>query len=228
MTRDTYRHEAQFSNLRTLLDLNRQEKSIQNLLDRIPNGQAFDLYILFRQLMMDLTSGFCLGDSTGSLTLHQSEEKKQFAEAITDIQQRIAASGFVGPLAHLMSKKQMRIDTKIIHRYVEKCIDASLAKPMPYDKLDNEDREARPYNILSSLAKFTRDKLELRDYVTTILIAGTESTSSLLSSVMYLLARNEHVFLKLRQSVLDIVGKDIPTFAQLKNLPYLRCVLNEG
>lgn len=228
ITRDTYRHEARFSNLRSLIDLTRQEESIQNLLNRIPNGQTFDLYILFRHLMMDLTSGFCLGESTGSLTLHQTREKKEFAEAITDIQHRIAAGGFVGPLSRFMSKKQMRIDTQIIHRFVDKYIDNVLVEPIPYDKPDNESSETKPYSILSSLAGFTRDRLELRDYVTTILIAGTESSSSLLSSVMYLLARNEHTFFKLRQNILEIVGREAPTFAQLKGLAYLRCVINEG
>jgi cytochrome P450 len=227
-TREKYRHEARFSSLRSILDLTRQEKSIQHLLNRIPDNKPFDLYMLFRHLMMDLTTGFCLGDSAGSLTVHQTHEKKEFAEAITDIQQHIATGGFVGPLVLLMSQKQMRYDTKIIHRFVEKYIDDVLSKPVSYDKTDSESSETKGYNILSSLAEHSRDKLELRDYVTTILIAGTESSSSLLSSVMYLLARNEHVFVKLRQSVLEIVGREVPTFAQLKALAYLRCVINEG
>lgn len=228
ITREKYRHEARFSSLRSILDLTRQEQSVQHLLNRIPDGKPFDLYMLFRHLMMDLTTGFCLGDPAGSLTLHQTHEKKEYAEAISDIQQHIATGGFVGPLVLLMSQKQMRKDTKIIHCFVDKYIDEALAKPIAYDQTDNKSSEPKSYNILNSLAEHTRDKLELRDYVTTILIAGTESSSSLLSSVMYLLARNEHVFLKLRQTVLDVVGHEIPTYAQIKGLAYLRCVINEG
>ncbi|KAF8857672.1 putative cytochrome P450 oxidoreductase/alkane hydroxylase [Acephala macrosclerotiorum] len=227
ITRDRYRNEARFSSLRSIVDLAREEKSFQNLLKCIPNGQPFDLYILFRHLMMDLVSGFCLGDSTNSLT-YQTPEKREFAQAITDIQQRIAAAGFIGPLSRLMSKKQMRTDTQIIHRCVEKYIDEALAKPIPYDKIDGKHHESEGYNMLNALAEFSREKVELRDYITTILIAGTESSSSLLSSVMYLLARNKKVFLKLRQSVLDIVGREPPTFTQIKELAYLRCVINEA
>lgn len=177
---------------------------------------------------MDLTTGFCLGDSAGSLNLDQTPEKKTFAEAITDIQHRIATGGFVGPLLLLMSKKQMRIDTNIIHHFVEKYIDAALAEPSPYNKANGKSSESKGYNLLDALAESIKDKNELSDYVTTILIAGTESSSSLLSSVIYLLARNQHVFLKLRQSVLEIVGREPPTLAQIKELAYLRCVINEG
>lgn len=228
ITRDVYRHEARFTNLRSIIDVNRQERSVQNLLNCIPDSQTFDLYMLFRHLMMDLTSGFCLGDSTNSLRPDQSQEKKEFAEAISDIQHRIATGGFVGPLSRFMSKKQMRIDTKIIHRFVEKYIDATLEKPIPYDNVDPKNREPEGYNMLDALAESSRDRIVLRDYITTILIAGTESTSSLMSSVMFLLARNEHVFCKLRKSILDIVGREPPSLAQIKAIPYLRCVLNEG
>ncbi|KUJ14336.1 putative cytochrome P450 oxidoreductase [Mollisia scopiformis] len=227
-TRDTYRHQARFSNLRSIIDVSRQEKSVQNLLNCIPDSKPFDLSVLFRHLMMDLTTGFCLGDSANSLTTYQTEEKKVFAEAITDIQHRIATGGFVGPLSRFMSKKQMRIDTEIIHRFVGKYIDATLARLIPYDRVDQKSYEPEGYNMLDALAEFSRDKIELRDYVTTILIAGTESTSSLMSSVLYLLARNEHVFLKLRQSILEIIGREPPTLAQIKGLAYLRCVLNEA
>lgn len=50
----------------------------------------------------------------------------------------------------------------------------------------------------------------------------------LLSTTFWLLARDERVYQKLRTSVIDTVGQELPTYDQLKSLTYLRYVFNEG
>jgi cytochrome P450 len=66
-----------------------------------------------------------------------------------------------------------------------------------------------------------------------ILLAGRDTTASLLSSAFFFLARHQTVWGKLRQIVVDEFGdsnnpKGEITQSRLKDIPYLRYVLNEG
>jgi cytochrome P450 len=82
--------------------------------------------------------------------------------------------------------------------------------------------------FLDKLMDGCEDILELRDGVLTLLIAGIDSVASLLSTTTFLLARHQHAQEKLRSSVLDKVGYDVPTFDDLRGIAYLRYVFNES
>jgi hypothetical protein len=73
----------------------------------------------------------------------------------------------------------------------------------------------------------------LRDQLLNILLAGRDTTSSLLSSVFYFLARDKRVWVTLRKEILGRFGNGVEkgadiNFQSMKDLPYLRYVINEG
>jgi len=61
-----------------------------------------------------------------------------------------------------------------------------------------------------------------------LLLAARDTTSAVLSFMMYLLAMHPDVTRKLRKEVLEQVGVDVPPTAEnIRELKYLRAVLNE-
>lgn len=68
----------------------------------------------------------------------------------------------------------------------------------------------------------------LRYQLITFLIAGHETTSGLLSFVVYELIKNPRVFKKAREIVDRVLGGRFPDYSDLKELGYLDQVLREG
>lgn len=89
------------------------------------------------------------------------------------------------------------------------------------------DTRSRP-SLLQGLMENSSNVVELRDGVISILIAGIDSVATLLSTTFWLLAQDERIYQKLRTSVLDTIGQELPSYDQLKSLAYLRYVFNEG
>ena len=61
--------------------------------------------------------------------------------------------------------------------------------------------------------------------------AGSTSTARTLTHIVYHVLANEHIRLRLRQAVSDIMidwPEKVPTWVELENVPYLQAVLKEG
>ncbi|RIB21093.1 cytochrome P450 [Gigaspora rosea] len=70
---------------------------------------------------------------------------------------------------------------------------------------------------------------ELISQVMTLLIAGHETTSTSLSWILYLLAKNPDIQDRLRKEVLEVFTdrNHFPTFEEIEQLKYLECVFKE-
>ena len=227
IARNVYRNV--FSRTRSIIDLDVQERHFQRFLHRIPpTGEPFDLQALFLKLTLDLTTAFALGESVDSLTPTQSDEKKQMVQSLMYAKKIMARDGFLGPLHLVFGKRDFYRACSNVHRYVERRIESVLEKKRQQGEDGGLEKHLKGFNLLQALTEDTDNVLELRDGVITILIAGIDSVASLLSTTFWLLARDERVFAKLRASVLDSFGQELPTYDQLKGLTYLRHVFNEG
>ena len=228
IARNLYRN--QFSNTRSIMDFDVHEEHVQSFLRRLPStGKPFDLQPLFLNLTLDLTTAFALGESVDSLSLSQSDEKKHFVQALLYVKKIMARDGFLGPVHVLLSKQDFYRACSDVHRYVDCIIKRALEKKRQTDeKKSDQTKTPSQYNLLQGLIENSSNVVELRDGVITILIAGIDSVASLLSTTFWLLARDRRVYQKLRTSVLDTIGEELPTYDQLKSLTYLRYVFNEG
>lgn len=83
------------------------------------------------------------------------------------------------------------------------------------------------YVFLDHLVRHTSDRNVIRSELLNILLAGRDTTASLLSNVWFMLSKRTDVWIKLRKDV-DVLGGKLPTFEQLKELKYLQAVLNES
>ncbi|MCJ1371482.1 hypothetical protein MMC20_002699 [Loxospora ochrophaea] len=93
------------------------------------------------------------------------------------------------------------------------------------DAAIDEARDER-YVFLYELAKETGNERELRDQIINTLIAGRDTTASLMSSSLFVLSRRPDVWAKLQAEVAQLRGKP-PTFDEIKDMKYLKAVLHE-
>lgn len=73
-----------------------------------------------------------------------------------------------------------------------------------------------------------RYSLILFDPFVSIMLAGRDTTAGLLTFVTYCLAMHPDVLARLREEILSTVGATrAPTFDDVREMKYLRAVLNE-
>ncbi|WP_147803330.1 bifunctional cytochrome P450/NADPH--P450 reductase [Alkalicoccus halolimnae] len=72
------------------------------------------------------------------------------------------------------------------------------------------------------------DDENIRFQIITFLIAGHETTSGLLSFAIYFLMKDPEKLQKAQKEVDDVFGDEIPSYKQVKQLKYVRMVLNEA
>ncbi|RKU41399.1 hypothetical protein DL546_001332 [Coniochaeta pulveracea] len=219
-----------FSRTRDIVDLDLQERCFRNLEALIPSDNTpFDLQPLFLRLMLDLTTAFAMGVCVDSLRPDQSVEKKRFVDALIHVKKTMARDGFLGPVHVFLSKKEFHASCSTVQHFVEDIIRQKLAVSRPKDKSDSQEDVATAVEscFLDKLMEGSGDVIELRDGVLTLLIAGIDSVASLLSTATFLLSRHQAAQDKLRASILDKVGYELPSFNDLRGLAYLRYVFNE-
>jgi len=68
---------------------------------------------------------------------------------------------------------------------------------------------------------------QLRDEVTTMMLAGHETTAMTLTWALHLLARHPEIEQRLRAELAGVLGGRVPTLADLKQLPLLERVVKE-
>ena len=94
-------------------------------------------------------------------------------------------------------------------------------------KSEAEKHPTSRYVFLHELVSQTTDKIKIRSELLNILLAGRDTTASLLSNVWFELSNRPDVWRRLQRDV-DSVNGECPSFEKLKDMKYLRAVLNES
>ncbi|KAG0651618.1 Cytochrome P450 monooxygenase himC [Hyphodiscus hymeniophilus] len=214
-------------------DLEALESHIQQLFAKIPrDGSTFDLQKLFFQLTLDSATEFLFGESVHSLTSSEDSEQQRF-EAAFDLAQaklgiRYRRGKFIRFSDIFMPDYEFKTACKTVHEFVDKIVGKALERSHPKDaeKVIEEKDEVERYVFLKELAKATRDPQRLRDELLNILLAGRDTTASLLSSTFHVLVRRPDILEKLRKEVDELHGVK-PNYDTLKSMKYLKYILNE-
>lgn len=82
------------------------------------------------------------------------------------------------------------------------------------------------YVFLYEMAKETQDRIQLRNELLNVLLAGRDTTASLLSNTFFVLARRPDIWAKLKAEV-DTLGGVAPTYETLRGMKYIKYLLNE-
>jgi len=115
-----------------------------------------------------------------------------------------------------------------VHAFVDNIINRALERAEPHDAEKSIDGagEKERYVFLTEMLKSTRDPKQLRDELLNILLAGRDTTASLLSHTFHVLARRPDIWRKLKAEIDELDGEK-PDYETLRNLKYLKYVLTE-
>jgi cytochrome P450 len=208
--------------------------------------KPFDIQDLFFRFTLDSATDFLFGEPVGSLALPDAsdgmnmrpkDQQLNFTEAFNTAQAYCNLRSRAASLYWLINPKSFRDSIKTVHTLVDYYVDLAVqsqatSQEKSQEKDQEKGREKERYIFLEALAAETKDRKVLRDQLLNILLAGRDTTASLLSSVFYFLARDQAAWKKLREEIIHAFGKGKAssgiTFSSLKQLTYLRYVVNES
>jgi cytochrome P450 len=222
-------------------DLDSLERHFKLMLKFIPkDGTTVDLQELFFRLTMDTATEFLFNHSTNSLRMMGQDDGTNedviFAKAFNFAQEDVVTRTRFGFFYRFLNdKKQGERAINICHAYIDKWVDdavqfhnqrektaESSAKKADSSKANGEER----YVFIHELAKQTSDKKRIRDELINILLAGRDTTASLLSNMFFEIAKRPEIWKKLQEEVATLDGR-MPTYEELRNLKYVKWCLNE-
>ncbi|OJD28966.1 cytochrome p450 [Diplodia corticola] len=218
----------------------------------------FDLQELFFKFTIDSATEFLFGKSVRSLhpSSDHGNAEARFAEAFTAAQAEGLDLIRLGPLAQLVGSNRARISTgeravDVVHAYVDQFVDEAVRFREEEDKKkkweagrrvapgtdngvfsqekqEDSSKDEKKYVFLHELATRTTDKHRLRSELLNVLLAGRDTTASLLGNLFFVLARQPDVWRKLRAEVTSTLHGRRPTYEELRNMKYLKWCLNES
>ncbi|KAI0271299.1 cytochrome P450 [Gloeopeniophorella convolvens] len=167
----------------------------------------------------------------GSAPADGGGEWDAFTEAFETVAVLITRRGVQGdtwPLLELFKDKTEE-PIQVIMDWLEPLVRTAIARKEKRKEADAKVSARDEETVfLDYLADKTDDVEHIRYELITFLIAARDTTSSLLTFVMYFFALHPEVCGRLREEVLETFGTSgTPTYENLKAMPYLRAVLNE-
>ena len=212
-------------------DLKNFEEHLNCMLDAIPRDgvTTVDLQDLFFKLTIDTATEFLFGESTNVLLGGDSPNAKanlQFAEAWHRSQLEVL--NHVRSALYYRVSRQFSIDVKTVNDYVGNYVQQGLQYRKDFiqdhEKVDSKNGR---YVFMHELVKALDDPVVIRDEMLSVLLASRDTTASLLSNMWFTLARRPDIWAKLRKEVDETLYGERPTFEQLKEMKYLKAVMNE-
>lgn len=203
------------------------ESHIKHLIAKIPrDGSTVDLQPLLFKLTLDSATEFLFGESVNSQNSSKDSDEDRFGKYFDLGQSRLGNRNRLGKLVLLIPDKDFDDSCKIVHNFVDKIVLRALEKPQLSDAEKAVEGTPERYYFLDELLKATRDPMELRSELLNILLAGRDTTASLLSNTFHVLARRSDIWKKLKVEVDELNG-EMPGFETLRNMKYLKTLLNE-
>jgi cytochrome P450 len=213
-------------------DIDAFERHFKLMLRHIPqDGKTVDLQELFFRFTIDTATEFLFNHSTNSLRMVGQEDEKNedviFGKAFNFAQADIATRLRLGIFNRFRNNDKGEEAIQICHRYIERFVDDALAfrKQLDVEKQTSSEKDEK-YYFIQEVAKQTTDKTRIRDELINILLAGRDTTASLLSNMFFQLSKRPEIYAKLRKEVASLDGR-LPTYEELKNLKYLQWCMNE-
>ena len=200
-----------------------------------------NLQPLFFRLTLDSATEFLFGESVDTQLaalpganashIHGGVSESEFARAFDESQDWMAFAARMGAFHKLGHTKKFYQTVDKVHKFIDYYVQLAVRHDAK-DKAAEEGRKEK-YTFLGALAQETKDPFELRGQLLSILLAGRDSTSSLLGWCFWLLGKNPQYYQKLRTAIINDFGDyesceltDI-TFSRLKSCTFLQHFMNE-
>ncbi|KAK1579249.1 cytochrome P450 [Colletotrichum navitas] len=237
-------------------DLDKTEAAVQALFRALPlvgrsesGAVTVDIMPMLSRFTLDTSTGFLFGESIDSQTaaatgmtsttsaatamaVDQCDKDMTFAEAFHEAQMWILTRIRLQGMYWLAPVGKGQKASDYIRRYTNYYVRMALRSEKP-----RVAGAGKGYSLLDTLAEQTQNEDELRDQILGLLIAGRDTTATLLSWTLLLLAQHPAVFERLRAEVIQNFGEYTDDggisrpanidFSSLKASKYLQFVLRE-
>ncbi|CAG8180106.1 unnamed protein product [Penicillium salamii] len=218
-------------------DLDLEERHVLKAMQVMPlvDGQwtaPVDIQTIFFRFTLDSATEFFFGKSVESqlsvLTDRHTAEDK-FCHFLTTAQRYAAQRVRFERVAWILNNKESREAENEVHKYVDKHVKRAIDAVR---EMKTHNKQSDRYLFLNALAEATQDPVELRSELLLTVMAGRDTTASMLTWTVLLLARHTTEFQNLRQIIIDEFGSYSKprnlTFQSLKSCRYLQYVMNES
>ena len=208
-------------------DISTFEPHLQNFVTSLPGeAEAVDLQPLFQGLTLDVSTDFLFGESTSVLgSAKAASAGRSFANAFDNAQKTVVNAFALGSVGWLDPRSNFKEDQKTVEAFMSGYVDKALNKQKAAGS-----KEDGKYSFASEFAKLTDDRAMIRGGLLNLLLAGRDTTASLLSNLFFMLARRPDVYSKLAAEIQSTVStaNEAPSLEALKSMKYLRACINES
>ena len=204
---------------------------IDDLLCAIPRDRStVDLSPLFYKLALALGTSLLFDETMSSLNPEFKTSSEDFIRAFHTVNRGAELRVRMGLLLPLMPRNRLYDDAnKFLHNYADAFVQKALEYRKTWDSgdTDNSERTDERYVFLREIAKENADPVRLRDHLLGMLLAGSETTTSLLTSCLSILSHRRTLWAELRAEVLEMQDQE-PNYERVKALTKLNYFINEG
>ncbi|KAM0808994.1 putative Cytochrome P450 monooxygenase [Seiridium cardinale] len=202
----------------------RLSRHVDRLFDQFPpQGETFNIQTHVQRWFFDTTTEFLFGESMESLLY---PERADLCWAMVDVLRGLRLRLQWYKYLFLFRHQSWRDAVDVVHQYLNRQIDSTFAELDEFDKLGKSPDESPRTDLLWYMAQNLRDKEALRSQVCLIFVPNNDTTSILISHVLWNLARRPEIYAQCRAEI-KAHGDAELTFTALRNMKYLNAVINE-
>ncbi|KAK0215085.1 cytochrome P450 [Armillaria fumosa] len=238
-----------FFNIDRISDFDNFERhaveSIRLIKDRLEEGYPVELQDVVSRFTLDSATEFLFGLDVGSLSaglpypsgskagntiVAADHPSNVFVRAFVKGQELIARrsrAGTVWPLLEFWENK-VSPHRRVMEDAVQPLLDDAFArKKKRQEDVCSALDEKEVTSLLDDLVKDTNDAQAIIDELVNILVASRDTTASLLTFAVYALTENPQIVKRLREEIAEALGDKQPSYADIRDMKYLRAFLNE-
>ena len=175
-SRDLLRPQFRATHTKFFGDIQTEVEKFIRGVKAFPPGMV-DLHPLFLRLTMGTSITIFFGHSLEKLESTGVADVGTFARAFDHAQHHLARRGRLGDKYWILGGSSFKESCDIVHKFVDMIVENALGKSASQSSQEPTER----YVFLDELISQTRDPVVLRDQLLGALLAGRDTTASLLS-----------------------------------------------
>ncbi|KAI0803661.1 cytochrome P450 52E2 [Xylaria sp. FL0064] len=189
---------------------------------RVAAGAVVDLQALFSMMTTDSISDFMFGQST-DLQGSAPPDSYKFGKYFDESMQKIAWRARLGWLTELRSDPELEEYSRFMKAFIQRFVTGIRDHP----EKNSHRGDTGKYVFLDELLKSGESDEVICDHLLSIFTAGRDTTTSVLSYLFFELSRRPDIVATIHDEIRD-VGRENPTWEDLRNMKYLNWVLKEA